>query len=102
MKRALQQLIRVSPETEDQFEATAQFLEDLALHADHDIERCRCQKSLGEQREAEHKPQGTNERHEAEVMRPESVLLRSFGERGASVFVVPSVLEKQFREGRMD
>jgi hypothetical protein len=41
MKRALRQLIRDSPESEGQFEATAQFLEDLALHADHDIERSR-------------------------------------------------------------
>jgi len=56
------------------------------------------QESLGEQREAGHKPQGTNERHEAEVMQPDSVLLRSFGETGASMFAVASVLEKQFRE----
>jgi hypothetical protein len=35
-------------------------------------------------------------------MHPESVLLGSFGEIGASMFALPSVLEKQFREERID
>jgi hypothetical protein len=35
----------------------------------------RQQESSGEPREAGHKPQGTNGRHEAEVMQPESVLI---------------------------
>src|SRR5579864_306413 len=80
MKRALQQLIRDSPETEDQFEATAQFLEDLALHADDDIGRSRCLSAAREFRLAarsRHKPQGTNGRHKAEVMQPKSAPLRS-------------------------
>ena len=35
-------------------------------------------------------------------MQPDSVLLRSFGETGASMFAAASVLEKQFREEWID
>jgi hypothetical protein len=42
MKRALQQLVRDSAETTDQYETIAQFLEDLAVHADSDRERQSC------------------------------------------------------------
>ena len=42
MKRASQQLIEDSAETADQYEITAQFLEDLAAHADSGKERQRC------------------------------------------------------------
>jgi hypothetical protein len=38
MKRASQQLNRDSAETADQYKTTAQFLEDLAVHADRDKE----------------------------------------------------------------
>ena len=41
MKRASQQLVRDSAETTDQYETTAQFLEDLAVH-DSDRERQHC------------------------------------------------------------
>jgi len=39
MKRASQRLIRDSAGITDQYETTAQFLEDLAVHADSDKER---------------------------------------------------------------
>jgi HSP20 family protein len=42
MKRASQQLIKDSAETANQFETTAQLLEDLAVHADSGKERQRC------------------------------------------------------------
>jgi len=41
MKRASRKLIRDSGETTDQSETTAQFLEDLAAHADNDKEKQR-------------------------------------------------------------
>jgi alkyl sulfatase BDS1-like metallo-beta-lactamase superfamily hydrolase len=69
MKRALRQLIRDSPETEGQFEATAQFLEDLALHADHDIERSRYLSAAREFRLAAQK-QGTNHKGQTRDMKP--------------------------------
>jgi hypothetical protein len=42
MKRASRKLIRDSEETTDQSETAAQFLEDLAAHADNDKEKQRC------------------------------------------------------------
>jgi hypothetical protein len=42
MKRASQQLIGDSAGTTDQYETTAQFLEDLAAHSDNDKKRRRC------------------------------------------------------------
>jgi hypothetical protein len=42
MKCALQKLDGDSAGTTDQYETTAQFLEDLAAHSDNDKERRRC------------------------------------------------------------